>query len=169
MSNENGKIMISRDIKSHWIYDSKKPQWLFAWVTLVIDANWKDTTKHIHGHLYEIKRGDIFFDASNFGDKTGLGSGATVSRWVDKLVSDGMVIKLHKHKEPTRLRIVNYDWYQTLYSENKMQTKSKDYNKGIKKEYSYICLQDNYRYQDYVPDLDIKCPTCQKELRGIKD
>jgi len=168
MSNENGKIMLARDIKSHWIYDCKKPQWLFAWITLLIDANWKDSQRDIHGTLYEIKRGDVFFDAANFADKTGLGSGATVSRFIDKLVRDGMVIKLHKHKEPTRLRIVNYEHHQTLYSANKMQTNSKDYKKGIKKEYSYICLQHDFIYKDYVPDLDISCPTCNKELRGVK-
>jgi len=99
-------IQLFYDLKDHWIFTTEdKPEYAKAFVLMCLRANHSVSTRVISGKLYEINPGELFFNAETFGKESGLGSKSSVSRYLTLLQEDGIIKKLHRHKELTRLKL----------------------------------------------------------------
>jgi len=52
-----GWIKLNKKIKNHWLWD--KPEYLRAWIDMLMEANFADVTKLYNMELVTIKRGEF--------------------------------------------------------------------------------------------------------------
>jgi hypothetical protein len=103
-----GWIKLHRDIKDHWVFDN--PDYLKAWITLLIMANHKQRNWLVNDQLLVIKRGDVATSQRNLASELGWGR-TRVRSFLDKLEIDEMITQ-YPTQELTHLSICNYDTYQ---------------------------------------------------------
>ena len=103
-----GWIKLHRDIKDHWVFDN--PDYLRAWITLLIMANHKQRNWLVNDQLLVIKRGDVATSQRNLASQFGWGR-ARVRSFLSKLEMDEMITQ-YPNQELTHLSICNYDTYQ---------------------------------------------------------
>lgn len=159
-------IQLFYDLKDHWIFTTEnKPEYVKAFMLLCLNANHSVSTRLIAGKTYQINPGEIFFSAETFGIQSGLGSKASVSRFLTLLEQEGIIQKLHKHKEPTRLKICNFVNFSGNYIETKTKPKWKDYNNENNEiTYLYKCFQCGFTKEERYPDISMSCTTCNQEM-----
>lgn len=107
----DGWIKLHRRIKNHWIF--KNPEYLKAWITIILECNHKDNKTLIKGELLDCKRGQSLNSlktwASLFGTR---GWSMQVTRSYFALLRKDGMINTEGLKYTTRLTILNYDSYQ---------------------------------------------------------
>jgi hypothetical protein len=114
MSQKQGWISISRELKSHWVYS--KPEALRAWLTILFCANFKDGKMILGKKTYTVKRGQSSMSLRSWANELEMGVKAVVTIF-DLLESDNMITRKTigngKHST-TLITITNYSNYQDL-------------------------------------------------------
>jgi hypothetical protein len=153
-------VQLFYDLKDTWIFTTEnKPEYAKAFMLMVLRANHTESTRIIAGKLYTINPGELFFNAETFGKESGLGSKSSVSRFLTLLQEDNIIKKLHKHKEPTRLKICNFVNFGGNYIGTKKELNGTHYNNDIRK-YIYKCIQCDFTRTELSKDFVITCPKC---------
>jgi hypothetical protein len=169
MNKQRPFVQIYYDLKDHWIFQPEtNPAYAKAFMLMVLRANHTTSHRLIAGKMYEIKPGELFFNATTFGQESGLGSKSTVSRFITLLQKEGLVEKLHKYKEPTRLKITNFVQYGGNKGATKMKQKWEHYNNENNEiTYIYKCSNECSTITDINPNLYSICKTCSSELKRV--
>lgn len=165
-------VQVFYDLKDHWIFTTEdKPEYTKAFMLMVLRANHTTSHRIIAGKRYAINPGELFFNAETFGKESGLGSKSTVSRFISLLQEDGIVEKLHKHKEPTRLKICNFVNFSGNYTGTKKILNGTHYNNENNDINIYKCIQCDFTVKDkYEHNLSIYCENKEhtKEMILVK-
>lgn len=101
MAKQHGFILVDRELED-WRYADSLAMTGF-WIRLLILANWKSTDK--------VKRGEILISTPTLAHMLNI-SEKTVSRYLKKLADSGE-IEMSTNHHRTRIRIPNYDAYQS--------------------------------------------------------
>ncbi len=114
MSQKQGWIRISREVKEHWVYQN--PDMFRAWVTILITSNFKDGKMILGKKVYTIKRGQSSMSLRSWANELNMGVKA-VTTLFDMLEQEDMIkrktIGLGK-QSTTLITIVNYTKYQSI-------------------------------------------------------
>lgn len=89
-----------------------------AWTDLLLLANHKDGRLSIRGEMVDVKRGDVNRSLRSLAKRWGWSVGK-VTRFIDKLESEGMVVKKQNTRWNTTteaITIVNYAYFQDVPS-----------------------------------------------------
>ena len=114
MSQNQGWIRISREVKEHWVY--KNPDMFRAWVTILITSNFKDGKMLLGKKVYTIKRGQSSMSLRSWANELSM-SVKSVTSLFDMLQQENMIKRttIGKGKQSTTLiTIVNYSKYQSI-------------------------------------------------------
>lgn len=114
MSQNQGWIRISREVKEHWIYQN--PDMFRAWVTILITSNFKDGKMPLGNKVYTIKRGQSSMSLRSWANELSMSVKAVTSLF-NMLESENMIKRtiIGKGKQSTTLiTIVNYTKYQSI-------------------------------------------------------
>ena len=114
MSQKQGWIRISREVKEHWVY--KNPDMFRAWVTILITSNFKDGKMVLGKKDYTIKRGQSSMSLRSWANELDMGVKA-VTTLFDMLEQEEMIKRktIGKGKQSTTLiTIINYGKYQSI-------------------------------------------------------
>jgi len=119
----DGWVKLHRKIKEHWIFD--KPEYLKAWICLLIEANHTGKKTLIEGEIIECGRGESVNSlktwAGIFGKKWTV---QRVRTFFNLLSEDGM-IEAKGLRKTTRVTVCNYDAYQNQqHTDNTQVTRS---------------------------------------------
>lgn len=142
MSLDKGYIKLYRDIRDHWIWSD--PDYLRAWVDLLMMVNHEDRQVLFNKKLITVKRGSRITSIRKLSERWGWSRGR-VSRFLDMLEEDHM-IATRRTTQKTLINVINYGFYQSEKSKRgprmrpqteprtEPQTEHKQYIKeGIKK------------------------------------
>ena len=116
-----GWVKIHRDIKSHWIYDN--PEHFRAWMDLLLSVNHDSVRTSYGGQVIDVAAGSMITSVQELTELWGWSSKSRTKRFLDLLVSDGMVeLERNSKNDPrgTVLTIVNWEFYQGM--ENSKRT-----------------------------------------------
>lgn len=105
-----GYISIYRSIRKHWIWEN--PDYLKAWICILLECNYTEKKILIGSSLLECKRGQSLNSLQTWAKL--FGKGWTVQRtrtFMDLLKNDSM-INTEGLQKTTRLTVCNYDSYQ---------------------------------------------------------
>ena len=106
----HGYVSIHRKIRDHWIY--QKPEYLKAFLDIVLEVNFKDTTVLIEGEIIECKRGQKLYSLDSWAKVFGSGWTKQKVRTFFNLLKKDKIINTEGMRKTTRLTVVNYDTYQ---------------------------------------------------------
>ena len=104
----NGWIKLHRDILDHWVFSS--PEYLQAWISLLIMANHKTKTWIYNDNIVTIKRGEIVTSMMKLAGRWKW-SRNKLRHFLGLLEKDGMIERKSNHSY-THLSVCNYDTYQ---------------------------------------------------------
>ena len=105
----NGWIKLNKRIRKHWLWEH--PEYLQAWIDMLMMANWQDRKKLFKMELHEIKRGEFPASIRKLSTRWNWSIGKT-QRFLNLLKSDTMIDTL-TDTGYTVVKIVNYEQYQT--------------------------------------------------------
>lgn len=103
-----GWIKLDRGIQSHWIWEDHEKA--FAWMDLLLLAEWETHKKLIHGQLKTFERGSVYMSILQLSERWGWNR-RTVKHFLDMLEKDGMCIVKCTAKGTT-ISLVNYEKFQ---------------------------------------------------------
>lgn len=109
MSTDKGYIKLYRDIRSHWIWSD--PDYLRAWVDLLMMVNHEDRQVLFNKNLITVKRGSRITSIHKLAERWGWSRGR-VSRFLDMLEQDHM-IATRRTTQKTLINVINYGFYQS--------------------------------------------------------
>ena len=107
-----GWIKLNKKIKNHWLWD--KPEYLRAWIDMLMEANFADVTKLYNMELVTIKRGEFPTSLRSLSDRWSWSIGK-VRRFLKLLENDSM-IDTSTDTGFTLIKIRNYEAFQTSKS-----------------------------------------------------
>ena len=119
----NGWIKIYRQIQKHWVWDN--PDYLKAWIAILITVNHEDNKVLIHGELFNCGRGESLLSLANWAKTFGKGWTIQRTRTFFNLLEKDKMINTEGCRKTTRLNVCNYDSYQEVQQTNNRQTTSK--------------------------------------------
>ena len=119
----NGWIKIYRQIQKHWIWDN--PDYLKAWIAILITVNHEDNKVLIHGELFNCGRGESLLSLANWAKTFGKGWTIQRTRTFFNLLEKDKMINTEGCRKTTRLNVCNYDSYQEVQQTNNRQTTGK--------------------------------------------
>lgn len=108
-STGKGYIRLYRDIRSHWIWSD--PDYLRAWVDLLMMVNHEDKQILFNKKLITVKRGSRITSIRKLAERWGWSRGR-VSRFLDMLEQDHM-IATRRTTQKTLINVINYSFYQS--------------------------------------------------------
>jgi hypothetical protein len=106
----SGWIKLHRDIIKHWIFN--KPEYLKAWITIIINANHEEKKVFLEGELIDCKRGQSLKSLQSWSKLFGAGWSIQKVRTFFKLLKADKMINLEGLRKTTRLTVCNYEKYQ---------------------------------------------------------
>lgn len=109
MSTDKGYIKLYRDIRGHWIWSD--PDYLRAWVDLLMMVNHEDRQILFNKKLITVKRGSRITSIRKLSERWGWSRGR-VSRFLDMLEQDHM-IATRRTTQKTLINVINYGFYQS--------------------------------------------------------
>ena len=109
MSTDKGYIKLYRDIRGHWIWSD--PDYLRAWVDLLMMVNHEDRQILFNKKLITVKRGSRITSIRKLSERWGWSRGR-VSRFLDMLEQDHM-IATRRTTQKTLINVINYSFYQS--------------------------------------------------------
>lgn len=129
---QGGWIGLYRSIKENWIFEN--PEYLKAWITILLDVNHSKQKKLIKGKMIICERGQSIKSVGSWAKTFGW-TEKRVRTFFNRLILDGMIEREPVYGVTTRLSVCNYDTYQNE-RQRKIKVESivggeKD---GIKKE-----------------------------------
>jgi len=103
-----GFILLYRSIEENWVW--KDPQYLRAWMWMLLRANFEENESLISGNLLTVKRGELITSLNSICLATGL----TIkrARTFLKNLEKAAMIRQDKGSRWTKITICNYDSYQ---------------------------------------------------------
>ena len=119
MSTDKGYIKLYRDIRGHWIWSD--PDYLRAWVDLLMMVNHEDRQILFNKKLITVKRGSRITSIRKLSERWGWSRGR-VSRFLDMLEQDHM-IATRRTTQKTLLNVINYGFYQSEKSKREPRMK----------------------------------------------
>ena len=114
-STGKGYIKLYRDIRSHWIWSD--PDYLRAWVDLLMMVNHEDKQILFNKKLITVKRGSRITSIRKLAERWGWSRGR-VARFLDMLEQDHM-IATRRTTQKTLINVINYDYFQSQRSSKK--------------------------------------------------
>lgn len=108
-STGKGYIRLYRDIRSHWIWSD--PDYLRAWVDLLMMVNHEDKQILFNKKLITVKRGSRITSIRKLAERWGWSRGR-VARFLDMLEQDNM-IATRRTTQKTLINVINYSFYQS--------------------------------------------------------
>ena len=108
-STGKGYIRLYRDIRSHWIWSD--PDYLRAWVDLLMMVNHEDKQILFNKKLITVKRGARITSIRKLAERWGWSRGR-VARFLDMLEQDHM-IATRRTTQKTLINVINYSFYQS--------------------------------------------------------
>ena len=108
-STGKGYIRLYRDIRSHWIWSD--PDYLRAWVDLLMMVNHEDKQILFNKKLITVKRGSRITSIRKLSERWDWSRGR-VSRFLDMLEQDSM-IATRRTTQKTLINVINYSFYQS--------------------------------------------------------
>lgn len=108
-STGKGYIRLYRDIRSHWIWSD--PEYLRAWVDLLMMVNHEDKQILFNKKLITVKRGSRITSIRKLAERWGWSRGR-VARFLDMLEQDNM-IATRRTTQKTLINVINYGFYQS--------------------------------------------------------
>jgi DNA replication protein DnaD len=108
-STGKGYIKLYRDIRSHWIWSD--PEYLRAWVDLLMMVNHEDKQILFNKKLITVKRGSRITSIRKLAERWGWSRGR-VARFLDMLEQDNM-IATRRTTQKTMINVINYGFYQS--------------------------------------------------------
>ena len=108
-STGKGYIKLYRDIRSHWIWID--PDYLRAWVDLLMMVNHEDKQILFNKKLITVKRGSRITSIRKLAERWGWSRGR-VARFLDMLEQDHM-IATRRTTQKTLINVINYSFYQS--------------------------------------------------------
>ena len=119
----SGWIKLHRKIICHWIF--QKPEYLHAWITILLKVNHSDKKVLIQGELIECNRGQSLNSLATWTGLFGRGWTMQKTRTFLKLLKNDAMINMEGLRKTTRLTVCNYDSYQDEQHTNNTQTTHK--------------------------------------------
>ena len=119
----NGWIKIYRQIQKHWIWDN--PDYLKAWIAILITVNHEDNKVLIHGELFNCGRGESLLSLANWAKTFGKGWTIQRTRTFFNLLEKDKMVNTEGCRKTTRLKVCNYESYQEVQQANNRQTTDK--------------------------------------------
>ena len=113
----NGWIKIHRQIRDNWVW--KKPEFLKAWIDLIMLMYYEDTKVVINGYVHEIKRGERDLSYRYLAKRWGWSHGK-IKRFLSLMQKEKMIC-LKNGTGQTVVSVCNYETYQV--AENKTERK----------------------------------------------
>lgn len=108
-STGKGYVKLYRDIRSHWIWSD--PDYLRAWVDLLMMVNHEDKQILFNKKLITVKRGSRITSIRKLAERWGWSRGR-VARFLDMLEQDNM-IATRRTTQKTLINVINYSFYQS--------------------------------------------------------
>ena len=119
----NGWIKIHRQIQKHWVWDN--PDYLKAWIAILITVNHEENKVVIHGELFNCGRGESLLSLANWTKTFGSGWSIQRTRTFFNLLEKDEMINTKGCRKTTRLKVCNYESYQEVQQTNNIQTTDK--------------------------------------------
>ena len=107
--NGNGYILLDRKIRDHWIWSD--PEYLRAWIDLLMMANYEDSTVLFDDKPIKVPRGGRITSIRKLSERWGWTRRRT-TRFLKMLESESM-ISLKISKNSTTYKVSKYNEYQT--------------------------------------------------------
>lgn len=107
-----GYISIHRKIRENWIFDNA--EYFKAWITILMEVNFKDSKMLIEGELIECKRGQSLHSLAGWAKSFGNGWTVQKVRTFFKLLESDGNINTEGLRKTTRLTVCNYSTYQDI-------------------------------------------------------
>ena len=114
-STGKGYIKLYRDIREHWIWSD--PDYLRAWVDLLMMVNHEDRQVLFNKKLITVKRGSRITSIRKLAERWGWSRGR-VARFLDMLEQDRM-IATRRTTQKTLINVINYSFYQSEKSKRR--------------------------------------------------
>ena len=153
-----GWIKIHRQIQKHWIWDN--PEYLKAWIAILMTVNHEEKKILIHGELFECGRGESFLSLSNWTKTFGKGWTMRKTRTFFELLKNDSMIDTKGYRKTTHLKVCNYDSYQEQRQANDTQTTSRrqanDKQTTTNKNDKNYKNEKNYKEEDIFISDEIK-------------
>jgi hypothetical protein len=108
----NGWIRLHRKIRSHWIYEN--PDYLRAWIALLIEVNHTPDKVLIKSKLLNVARGQSVKSLDTWASIFGHGWTKQKVRTFFRLLENDRMINTQNEHVTTRLTVCNYDTYQDV-------------------------------------------------------
>lgn len=118
-----GWIKIHRQIQNHWIWDN--PDYLKAWIAILMTVNHDEKKIIIHGELFECGRGESLLSLANWAKTFGKGWTIQRTRTFFNLLEKDKMVNTEGCRKTTRLKVCNYESYQEVQQTNNKQTTGK--------------------------------------------
>ena len=110
MSTDKGYIKVYRDIRDHWLWDSKPFSKGQAWLDLLMMVNHEDKQFLFDNELLLCRKGMVITSLRKLSQRWGWSPGK-VSRFL-KLLESEIMIREERNTKRTAISIVNYELYQ---------------------------------------------------------
>jgi len=104
----SGWIKLHKQIRKHWLWEH--PEYLLAWIDMLMMANWQDRKKLYKMELHDIKRGEFPASIRKLSTRWNWSMGK-VQRFLNLLKSDKM-IETQTDTGYTLVKILKYEQYQ---------------------------------------------------------
>ena len=105
---DKGWIKLNRQIMDHWLWENH--EYAFAWIDLLLLAEYKTHKKMWRGNITEFRRGNVYYSIQKLGERWGW-SRKKVKHFLEQLEEDQMV-HIKAHPKGTTITIVNYEFFQ---------------------------------------------------------
>ena len=120
-----GWIKIHRKIINHWIWAN--PDYVKAWITIILTVNHDDSKVLIHGEVISCNRGQSILSLQNWAKLFGRKWTIQKVRTFFNLLQVDKMICTEGLRKTTRLTVCNYDSYQDEQHTNNTQTTHKQH------------------------------------------
>ena len=119
----SGWIKVHRSIRDHWI--AAKPEYLAAWVRLLLEVNHEPKKVCIGNKIFECGTGESLRSIDSWASLFGRGWTRQKVRTFFRLLESDSMINQMSVRKTTRITICNWDTYQTQQpSENHVITRA---------------------------------------------
>ena len=146
-STGKGYIKLYRDIRSHWIWSD--PDYLRAWVDLLMMVNHEDKQILFNKKLITVKRGSRITSIRKLAERWGWSRGR-VARFLDMLEQDHM-IATRRTTQKTLINVINYGFYQCMRPPTEPQTEPRIEPQTEHKQYIKEDIIEDIKEEEATP------------------
>ena len=147
MSTDKGYIKLYRDIRGHWIWSD--PDYLRAWVDLLMMVNHEDRQILFNKKLITVKRGSRITSIRKLSERWGWSRGR-VSRFLDMLEQDHM-IATRRTTQKTLINVINYGFYQDTRNTKRNTDEKKAEHARNADEHKQDTKEGTKKKEEYMP------------------